>query len=212
MTSLFSYCITHDHGAAPNPFWGVCTLVICKPKIRRVAQVGDWVVGTGSADSPIGDIRGSIVYAMKVTGRMSVQQYETHAQKHLPNKIPDWYSGDPRRMVGDAIYDFDHDPPKVRKSIHDESNRARNLGGQYALLSEHFYYFGDRPRQLPERLLGLVKRGPAHRSCVNAEYLGPFLEWLESLGLKPNRLYSRPQGELFQKWELDVNCPPKCGG
>jgi hypothetical protein len=64
---------------------------------------------------------------------------------HLPNKIPKWFSGDPPRMVGDAIYDFSTDPSGVRKSVHNESHRDHDLGGQYALLSEHFYYFGDRP-------------------------------------------------------------------
>lgn len=47
---LFSYCIPVDDGAAPNPFWGVCTLTICKSKIRRVAEIGDWVVGVGSVN------------------------------------------------------------------------------------------------------------------------------------------------------------------
>ncbi|MBU2547361.1 MAG: hypothetical protein KKB20_03030 [Proteobacteria bacterium] len=31
-------------GAAPNPFRGVCILVIRKPGIRRAAEVGDWIV------------------------------------------------------------------------------------------------------------------------------------------------------------------------
>ena len=60
---LYSYCLKHDRGAAPNPFWGVCTLVICKPVIRRTADVGDWVVGFGSKNSPIGDVSGKVVYA-----------------------------------------------------------------------------------------------------------------------------------------------------
>ncbi|WP_442940102.1 hypothetical protein [Nostoc sp.] len=36
---LFSYCLTCDSGAAPNPFWELCTLAICKPRIRRVANI-----------------------------------------------------------------------------------------------------------------------------------------------------------------------------
>lgn len=38
--TLFSYCIPYDDGAAPNPFWGLCTLAICKPRIRRAAKEG----------------------------------------------------------------------------------------------------------------------------------------------------------------------------
>ena len=57
MPPLFSYVVAHDGGSAPNPFWGVCTLVICKPDIRRVAQIDNWIVGTGCKDTPIGDVR-----------------------------------------------------------------------------------------------------------------------------------------------------------
>ena len=61
---LFSYCLTCDSGAAPNPFWELCTLAICKPVIRRVASIGDWVLGFGSTHSPIGNIADYVVYAM----------------------------------------------------------------------------------------------------------------------------------------------------
>jgi hypothetical protein len=209
MPILFSYVIPSDNGAAPNPFWGVCTLVICKPAIRRAAQVGDWIVGTGSADSPIGDIRGKVVYAMQVTGKMPMWEYDAYVREHLPNKVPQWYSGNPCLMVGDSIYDFSYDPPKVRKSVHDVSHRDRDLSGQYALLSEHFYYFGDRPREVPDHLKGIVKRGPGHRSGANDGYIGPFLEWIE--GFESNRLYGTPQGKLFRSWEFDLGFKSECG-
>ena len=136
-------------------------------------------------------------------------EYDTYVREHLPSKAPQWYSGDPRLMVGDSIYDFSYDPPRVRKSVHDESHRDRDLSGQYALLSEHFYYFGDRPRELSDHLPGLVKRGPGHRSRANDEYLEPFLEWIE--GLEPNRLYGKPQGNLFRNWQLEVDYKSRCG-
>ena len=48
MTRLYSYVVVSDHGFAPNPFHGYCTLANCKPRIRWRAQPGDWIVGTGS--------------------------------------------------------------------------------------------------------------------------------------------------------------------
>ena len=210
MTVLFSYCIVHDSGAAPNPFWGICTLVICKPVIRCIAQAGDWIVGTGSANSPIGDIRGKVVYAMQVTGKMPMHQYDTYAEEYLPNKIPRWCGGDPRLMVGDSIYDFSYDPPRVRRSVHDENDRDHDLSRQYALLSEHFFYFGDQPREAPDHLRGLVKCGPGHRSRANDKYLEPFLEWLDGLGLAPNQLYGKPQGRIFRGWERGQVAKAKC--
>lgn len=87
--TIFTYVLRYDNGAAPNPFWGVCTLVICKPIIRRCAKVGDWVIGTGSAKSPIGDIRNSFVYIMQVTGKMSMRDYACFTKENLPQKQPD---------------------------------------------------------------------------------------------------------------------------
>ena len=66
MTRLFTYTIPIDDGAAPNPFAGMCSLAICKPGIRRTAQVGDWVAGLGSKNAPSGDLSGRLVYAMRV--------------------------------------------------------------------------------------------------------------------------------------------------
>ena len=76
MPPLFSYVVRTDYRSAPNSFWGVCTVVICEPKIRLRAQVGDWITGTGLAGSPIGDIRGLMIYAMQVTDKMPMREYD----------------------------------------------------------------------------------------------------------------------------------------
>jgi hypothetical protein len=60
---LFSYVVRYDKGFAPNLFWNYCTLATCKPGIRRKAEVGDWVVGTGSKEN-VGI--GKLIYAMKI--------------------------------------------------------------------------------------------------------------------------------------------------
>ena len=46
--AIYSYIITRDYGFAPNPFYGICTLATCKPRVRNNAQIGDWVLGFGS--------------------------------------------------------------------------------------------------------------------------------------------------------------------
>lgn len=207
MTTLYSYCIPTDDGAAPNPFWGICTLVICKPKIRKAACVGDWIVGTGSRRSPVGDKSGFVVYAMKVSQKLTMEEYDSHARSQLPEKIPDWHHSDPRRRLGDAIYDFGTSPPRVRLSVHDERNRQRDLSGQYALLSDHFYYFGNRPRPLPRELRALAQQVRGHRSRANDALVLHFLSWLRSLRLKRNHLYGSPQLQLFDDW---IECETTC--
>jgi hypothetical protein len=110
MTRLFSYRIKFDAGSAPNPYWGLCTLAICKPVIRKVATVEDWVVGTGSAVAPVGDISDKVVDAMRVTGKKTMQEYDEFTQTELPKKIPLVTSKDPRRRAGDSIYDYTDHP------------------------------------------------------------------------------------------------------
>lgn len=194
MPALYTYCLPDDTGAAPNPFWGICTLVICKPKIRSAAKVGDWVVGTGPVKSPIGSLEGAVVYAMKVTEKMTMLEYDNFTKKQLPQKIPDFDIPDKRLRVGDSIYDFSYNPnhPKLRKSVHCENEIERDLGGQYALISKHFFYFGDKAQLLPEHLRDIVIQARGHRSQKNNPYVESFLYWLNSLNLEPNHLYGNP--------------------
>ena len=32
---IYQYVLKVDHGFAPNPFYGVCTLACCKPRMRN---------------------------------------------------------------------------------------------------------------------------------------------------------------------------------
>jgi hypothetical protein len=198
MPTLFSYCIPYDDGAAPNPFWGLCTLAICKPVIRRVSDIGDWVVGTGSVNSPIGDVSGKVVYAMRVTQKMTMKEYDQFTQSKLPRKFPLMNSRDPRRNCGDSIYDFSTPTPSLRPSVHDENNRSTDLSGEYVLISNHFFYFGNRPVPLPKKLLEIVKQGQGYRSSANAAYFDAFIDWIYSLGYPPAKLIGKPQWWLQQ--------------
>ena len=68
---VFSYIVRYDVGFAPNPFHGICSLATCKQDIRRVAQVDDWIVGTGSRPNGKAD---NLVYAMRVSAIVSFQE------------------------------------------------------------------------------------------------------------------------------------------
>jgi putative DNA base modification enzyme with NMAD domain len=193
VTTLYSYCLRVDDGAAPNPFWDCCTLTICKPAIRRVAEVGDWVVGLGSVASPIGDLSGQVIYAMRISERMTMGQYDAFCRQRLQGKIPNWRSRDFRKKVGDCIYDFSRpERPTLRQSVHHEQNREVDLGGENALLSNHFYYFGNHPRRLPPELSPIVQQTQGHKSRANASHVDAFVDWIESLNCKPNKLHGEP--------------------
>ena len=202
---LYTYCLRFDDGAAPNPYWGLCTLVICKPAIRRTAVVGDWVVGLGSANSPVGNISNCVVYAMKVTEKMSMAEYDDFCRRQFPRKIPKWGSRYFRERMGDCIYDFSAKAaPGLRESVHSEANRERDLGGKNALISRHFFYFGDHPVKLPDHLRPIMHTTQGHKSGANAEYLGAFVEWIEGLGYCPNQLHGKPQLKREYACERDV--------
>jgi hypothetical protein len=193
MTKLYTYCIPIDDGAAPNPFWGKCTLTICKPRIRSVAMKGDWIVGTGSKNSPIGDISTSVVYAMRVSEVMPMRKYDQYCRQNLTEKIPDWQSPDLKRRMGDCIYDFSTTPPTVRLGVHSIKNRDHDLGGIHALLSDHFYYFGDKPIPLPPNLHPIIKAGQAHKSASNSQHVSSFVAWIGGLGYAPCSINGEPQ-------------------
>ncbi|MCE7057968.1 hypothetical protein LZF95_25005 [Algoriphagus sp. AGSA1] len=194
MPTLFSYCIPYDNGSAPNPFWGLCTLTICKPVIRRVAKVGDWIVATGSAKH---GFSAKLVYAMEVTEKLTLAEYDEYCKAKLPEKLPDHQSEDYRRLAGDAIYDFSEPVPQIRKGVHDESNRQRDLGGQYALLSSHFYYFGDNPIDIPRHLSGIIKQSQGHKSQSNGHHFNEFVNWITSIGYAKNIIHSEPKDRSF---------------
>lgn len=189
---LWTYRLRYDNGAAPNPFGGTCTLVICKPRIRRNAAVGDWVAGTGAVTSGLPDADHRLVYVMKVTQKMTMRKYDSYTRRSLPSKVPDTRSSDPRRWVGDSVYDFSTKPPRVRLGVHSKENRETDLGGEYALLSDHFYYFRKAAIPLPEGLCAIVKRGQGEKSNANAPYIDRFVEWIEGLGHPPTTVLGDP--------------------
>jgi len=200
MPKLFSYCIPFDNGSAPNPFWGVCTINICKPVIRRNAEIGDWIVGTGSTQF---GFENKVIYAMEVTQILSMKEYGSYCKTELPKKIPNWRGNSYKDRVGDCIYDFSFEPIKLLKSVHNEENRHRDLGGQFTLLSDHFYYFGDKPEPLPENLLKIVHQGQGHKSIAIQEYLYDFINWILTQTKAKNKVYSEPQGRHKLSLESD---------
>jgi hypothetical protein len=203
---LYSYILRFDDGAAPNPFGGVCTLNICKPTIRRKAQVGDWVIGTGSKNTRLKDgktynFSDSLVYAMKISQVMKMEDYEQYCKQKLRIKLPDWYGSNFERKVGDCIYIFSNKDIKpnvtVREAIHDESSIEHDLGGVNCLLSNHFFYFGEEARPLPPELEELIHTTQGHKNIEDKNLIAQFEKWISKF--EKNKIYAQPQ----LKFEFD---------
>lgn len=206
---LFSYVLRYDDGAAPNPYWGMCTLTICKPDIRRTGQIGDWVIGTGSKntllkDGKVYDFSDSVVYAMKITYKLTLAEYDQFVREHIPGKIPKWFNKDFRLRMGDCIYDYSvsQNIPRLRKSVHTIENMDRDLRGKNSLVSKHFYYFGEEPRPLPRALTHIIRRGQKHLVFDDEKTLEAFEKWISQF--TKNKIYADPQ----LRYEFDL-APPE---
>jgi hypothetical protein len=202
--TLFSYTIPIDDGAAPNPFRGLCTLAICKPGIRRVAKIGDWVARLGSTRAPSGDLSGRLVYAMRIEDVLTLEEYDRRAPIDWPDRIPKLNSLDLTDRLGDCIYDYSSRVPRQRAGVHGVANQDTDLSGLNVLVSRDFYYFGRSAIPLPEDLLPICHQTQGHRSRSNDPYMTRFVSWIRGLGLAPGKLYGSP--DFAVDWSENAAC------
>lgn len=157
----YLYKLTSDRGGAPcapPPRVGeeaLLTLSICKPAIRRTAQVGDRVIGVTSR--ALAESEGypmlAVIYAAKITGALDPRDYyaESSAFMHRP----------------DCIYEFHQANGQLvhagRTPLHaDPAYAARDVGkypfyrNARTLLSTDFRYFGSEAVVIPARFPGLL--------------------------------------------------------
>jgi len=178
--TIFSYVIPRDFGFAPNPFYNICSLATCKPKIRKNATLGDWVLGFGSADSRFKE---KLVYAMKVDNKITFDEYWNMDAFQCKKPI---MNGSIKQSYGDNIYHYENGEWKQEDSHHsleggapNEKNITRDTSSNNVLLSSYFWYFGKEAVDLPNELQILIHRGRNHSKFTILE---PQLEeWLKKL-------------------------------
>ena len=184
--TLFSYVVARDYGFAPNPFGGFCTLATCKPDVRRSAQVGDWVVGTGSA---MRDRKGYLVYAMKVVETMTFDAY--WADPRFQHKKPDLRASK-KLAFGDNIYHSVNGGWSQENSHHsfaDGTPNERNIRNdtrvdRVLVATEFAYWGGSGPR-----ILQNLRNCQGHDLCIGRGYKkhfppdmeAEFVAWFSSL-------------------------------
>jgi hypothetical protein len=80
---------------------------------------------------------------------------------------------------------------------------GNDLSGVYTLLSDHFYYFGGLPVEVPEHLRPVIHLGRGHKSAKNDPYVEGFVAWITTK-FEPNRLYGMPRGmpQTFERVEI----------
>ena len=186
MPRLFTYVVAYDTGVAPNPFHGFCTLAVCKPRIRKAAAIGDWIVGTGS-DAKGKGRGGNIVYAMRVTEDMTFDQYWNgpRFRDKRPNLDPE---APLQEAFGDCFYHrCTEDPTKWGQIPADHCNDSsleHDTAVDRVLISDDFVYWGCDGPPVPEfRGFDIRKRGPGHRCNFPDDVVEEVVAWLRALQL-----------------------------
>ena len=176
---LYTYVVRYDWGFAPNPYHGFCTLAVCMSKIRKGAKVGDWVLGTGSADRSV-KRGGYAVYAMRVTKTLSFEQYwkDKRFRKKRPIK-----GGSCKEACGDNFY--------FRDKVADEwcqipachsDQMEKDTAVDRVLISEDFIYWGGDGPPVPEFCgVEIVHSGIGHRNKFRQEVVEAFVHWIQGI-------------------------------
>ena len=182
--SVYLYIVPVDDGAAPNPYGGVCTLAICKPNIRKIANQEDWLVGL--------DSQFKLIYTMKITTLMTMKDYDTYTKENLPIKVPNKTSKNIEEQMGDSVYDFSNDEIKLRPSVHSRCTKEMDLAGKNVLLSTYFYYFGKETKTLPKEFENIVNIDIDFIKLTD-DLQNIFFSWLENQNFQKNKIYSSPK-------------------
>lgn len=180
----FTYKIEHDFGLAPNPFFGYCTLAVCKSQIRMNKNIkkGSWIFGSGSVK--LNQIN-KLIYAMRVDEILPMNDYWNDPRFACKKPvIPD---GSLMQLYGDNFYHQDTNGNWVQEnsahSNHDgsthDSHLKRDVGGANVLISQNFYYFGRNAISIPKEYTDVIftkGRNWAYAEPKNS--VESFLNWL----------------------------------
>jgi len=196
---LFSYVVRWDHGFAPNPFYKLCSVATCKPDIRKGAQIGDYVLGTGSAER---QLAGRVVFLMRVDEIITFDEYWSN--ERFARKIP-IMNGSLQQRFGDNIYHRENGHWVQADSRHSQIGskpNLKNLGRDTGrtdrvLISSNFVYWGGNGPKIPTRLDRFVHRSPAHRAFFTEDEIRRFLRWIATFG--KSGLISDPYEWRFEK-------------
>lgn len=177
----YSYVIPRDFGFAPNPYFGFCTLAACKPRIRKSAQVGDWVAAYGAAGTKY---RGKMVVLMKVGEIMTFDEY--WEDNRFQSKKPKFNRG-MMHMYGDNIYHHVDGKWTQEQSHHSNMNGSinyvnlnRDTKTDKVLIATEYYYFGNNAIIIPEKYEELIGHGRNHKVCGNEVVINSFINSIQA--------------------------------
>ena len=187
-TMLFSYVVRWDHGFAPNPFHGVCSLATCKPGIRKKAVVSDWILGTGPSKRGYAD---RAVFLMQVD---EVTDFDAYWRNPAFARKRPVLNGSFKSRFGDNIYHREQpDGHWIQAdSRHSQDGAVANLKNllrdttttDKVLLSRNFIYWGDRAPAIPAKYCKFHIGRPSYACNFPESEVTEFLAWTKDVGGK----------------------------
>lgn len=183
--NIFSYVLRHDYGLAPNPFGGHCTLAVCKPGIRKNKnlKLGDWIIGI--AGQTLGKPN-HLIYAMQVEEKIAFDDYWEDPRFSYKKPIE---NGSLVQMYGDNFYHIDKDTGEwiQENSAHSKSSSSpnmkhlnRDISGEYVLISQHFYYWGNKAPNIPPKFSEVVNEGRGFKyKKIPKDVKKLFIQWIQ---------------------------------
>lgn len=177
----YTYKVARDYGFAPNPFGGICTLATCKPGIRRHADVGSWIIGTGTKKY---GLEGRLIFAMEVAEKVTFDEYWNDSRFQFKKPI---FNGSLKQTYGDNIYhrvsETDWHQENSHHSFEDGKtnflNLDRDTSSDNVLISSNFYYFGKENIEIPGEFVSEISIKKQGYKKVEPEIALKFIQWLQ---------------------------------
>jgi len=170
---VHTYVIATDVGSAPNYDAPFVTLAVCKPRIRRKANIGELVLAfAGKAVNP--HEPHSVVWAGVVSEKLEFSEYWNDkrfaTKKPTRCAYPDNFY---RPTSGGGLLWVDN-------PVHGPDAARHDTNGQFVLVFEPSWHFGASGPLLPERF-GLRmthgRRGERIADATASEWQG-LIDWL----------------------------------
>ena len=178
--------MTSDRGFAPNPYAGILTLATCKPYIRkRCAVEGQWLAGFASKSlCPDAGDEARLIYLARISGSVPMEKYwdAYPAKRNCPS--PDNIY---RKQNGRWIL--------VDDSIHAKENKDADLSGEKVIISNDYYYFGQKALPIREKLRSKVKipvGAASYGWLTTGADADAFIEWVKDEAQKMPRINNQP--------------------
>lgn len=163
MAKAYSYVVKRDYGFAPNPFYGVLTLATCKQKIRKGAEVGDFIIG----NADIGHDN-KLIYMAKVTEVTTFDKYWEDPRFRCKRPV---MNGSLKKLYGDNIYHHGNDGEWIQEDSHHANNdgtvNVNNLNRDTGttdrvLICEDYIYLGKSMVSVPDEYRNCIHKGRSH--------------------------------------------------